>query len=455
MDYVRRVKSVSSSGSFDVELLRYLPTFAYLVNSSIGTPGQTVYLELDTGSSDVWAFGADACSSSSLCVGGQYDPNRSSTATITAKGAFQIRYVTPGSEVRGDFVKDDLSLGNATITGLNMAVATYAAGVENGLMGVGFPADESNSTKYPNFVDQMVQQGLAASHSYSVWLDDIYNATGSILFGGYNSDKYHNELVALPMQPNQNGSITEMAVQWTSFSITDDTNGEGKQLTGPSFNEYAVLDTGTNVVLLPDELYTELADLAQVGPDRTVNCELRLANVSFNFGFGGPNGANISVPLYEFILPLFFPNGTWATYPNGTYICFFGMAPQNGSSILLGQPMLRAAYVVYNLDDKWIAIGATNFKSTTSNVQEIRPHSSLPAGWSSAPNITGSQTATGSPNPGSSTPAGASTVVSTPAGGSGSVSSAVVSTPAANSGSAATVTATPAGGGGGGTTTVV
>lgn len=97
----------------------------------------------------------------------------SSTATVTSEGGFEISYVTEGSGVKGDWVKDDFSVGNITIKGFSLAVATQAEGLPTGIMGIGFPVDESNTTQYPNFVDQMVQQGLTKSRSYSLWLDDI------------------------------------------------------------------------------------------------------------------------------------------------------------------------------------------------------------------------------------------------------------------------------------------
>ena len=43
----------------------------YFVNATVGTPGQLVQLVLDTGSSDVWFFGANSCDSkTSDCLGG-------------------------------------------------------------------------------------------------------------------------------------------------------------------------------------------------------------------------------------------------------------------------------------------------------------------------------------------------------------------------------------------------
>ncbi|KJK65675.1 SAPs pepsin-like proteinases secreted from pathogens to degrade host protein [Aspergillus parasiticus SU-1] len=421
MRFSRGKQSVSNNDSFAVPIGNYIPVGIYYVNASIGTPKQAVNLQLDTGSSDVWAFGVHSCdTTTSYCLGGAckfrtgpmlitagYNPNRSSTATVISEGGFEISYVTQGSGVKGNWVKDDFSVGNITITGLSLGVATQAAGVPTGIMGIGFSADESNSTLYPNFVDQMVAQGLTKSRSYSLWLDDLDNSTGSVLFGGYDSDKYHNELVAVPMQPNASGIFSQFAVTWTSLSFTG-ANGNQTTLSGQDFREYAILDSGTTRVLVPDDIYTQIASAAGVQDDGRVDCALSTVAGTFNFGFGGPTGAAISVPVHEFVLPVIFPNGTRMTDQNGNEVCIFGMEAQNNRPLLLGDTMLRAAYVVYNLDEKWIAMAPTNFNSTTSNITEIIPSSSLPAGWSSAPNISVSQTATGSFTSGGSVPATAS-----------------------------------------------
>lgn len=43
----------------------------FWVNATVGTPGQQVQLQIDTGSSDIWVFGASSCAESSTsCLGG-------------------------------------------------------------------------------------------------------------------------------------------------------------------------------------------------------------------------------------------------------------------------------------------------------------------------------------------------------------------------------------------------
>jgi Eukaryotic aspartyl protease len=80
--------------------------------------------------------------------------------------------------VIGDYVEDVLAIGDITIQNLTMAVATVAIDVNEGIIGIGFDTAESSVTKdgrepYKNIIDQMADQGLISSRSYSLWLNEI------------------------------------------------------------------------------------------------------------------------------------------------------------------------------------------------------------------------------------------------------------------------------------------
>ncbi len=105
------------------------------------------------------------------------DTSQSSSLTVLEQGTFNIQYVTPGSDVSGDYVSDIFGLGNIQIQNLTMAVATSVKQVDTGILGIGFDTDESRVSQggkpYRNIVDQMVDQGLINSRAYSLWLNDI------------------------------------------------------------------------------------------------------------------------------------------------------------------------------------------------------------------------------------------------------------------------------------------
>ena len=172
----------------------------YSVNISVGTPGQSLNVILDTGSSDLWFPAASACPSSKECASGSCtsftlpfslfscfdvcsnisqqtdDPSKSSSYTDTEPGEFQITYADQ-SGARGDFFTDDIQVGGATLTNFTMALGTQISEGSNpitGVMGIGYNMDESNQLhRYPNFPAALTNAGIIKSTAYSLWLDDI------------------------------------------------------------------------------------------------------------------------------------------------------------------------------------------------------------------------------------------------------------------------------------------
>ena len=309
-----------------------------------------------------------------------------------------------------------------------MAVATNAKFVSTGIMGIGFSAGESlaqTTEPYPNIIDQMVTQGLINTRAYSLWLDDLGmsstfisphtttnpnsphppdSPSGTILFGGYDTAKFSGNLIALQIQPDlHSNTITSMTVAWTSLSLTDPITGT-QLLTYPTFIAPAILDSGTTLTGLPTALYAQLAAFAGVVNDPTygalVNCNLSAYTGTLDYGFGGPGGPVIAVPFAELAIPAVDMYGDPLTFLNGAQACIFGLFPiQEGQSILFGDTFLRSTYVVYDLDNREIALAPTVFNTTVSNVVEIKAGAGGGA-RNVATGVTAVQTATGVGAPG-------------------------------------------------------
>lgn len=94
----------------------------------------------------------------------------------------------------GNYITDDFTIGGATIKNLQMGLAnTTTSGF--GIIGIGFDENEGSLTSitsvpYPNLIDQMVSQGLINTKAYSLYLDDLEESTGSIVFGGVDTNKF-------------------------------------------------------------------------------------------------------------------------------------------------------------------------------------------------------------------------------------------------------------------------
>lgn len=68
-------------------------------------------------------------------------------------------------------------------------------------MGLGFPDGEfasKNISKFNTTVQQMSNQGVIDSASFSLYLNDVEHE-GNILFGGYDKAKYHGELQTMDL----------------------------------------------------------------------------------------------------------------------------------------------------------------------------------------------------------------------------------------------------------------
>jgi hypothetical protein len=103
------------------------------------------------------------------------DPGQSSSSSVILQEGFGIEYASPGTEVIGDYVADDIAIGSNVIKNATFAVATRAEGVIIGIMGIGFDSNESPGPlgTYLNIPDLMVKQGLISRRVYSIWLNDI------------------------------------------------------------------------------------------------------------------------------------------------------------------------------------------------------------------------------------------------------------------------------------------
>lgn len=404
-----------------------------MANVTVGTPAQSLSLVLDTGSSDVWMLSntADLCTSAELqaenyggCTGGTYNSNDSSTYKLVDQGGFDITYAD-GTESTGDYITDNLVLNGNTVKALQMGLA-YNTTVGVGIMGIGYDTNEAAETEYPSIIDQLVSQDLIPSKAYSLYLDDLETSTGSILFGGIDTDKYTGALITLPVQPDADtGTISSFTVAWTSLSITGEA-GNSTTLTESNFAQPAILDSGTTLTYIPDDLAAEVYAMTGAIDDSTnsgiiyIDCDLRTtgSKVTFNYGFGGSGGPIIKVPIDELIFDLdgLFSESSDGSSSSGpfTNTCAFGLYANGGSTNLLGDTFLRSAYVVYDISNNEIAMAQTNFNATDSNVVEI------PASASGIPYVSGvasgvsvSQTATGAPGVGGASTGSASTATKT------------------------------------------
>ncbi|KAI5917263.1 aspartic peptidase domain-containing protein [Camillea tinctor] len=399
------------SPTYSQELNNNLTGGGYYADVFVGTPPQPVSLVLDTGSSDVWVLdnNANICRSAKLqayfgyCIS-TYNPSKSSTYSLVGD-SFSIQYVD-GSGATGDYIKDTFTVGGANITNLQMGLAENT-NINSGLLGVGFPANVASDEKYPNIMALFEEQDLIATQAYSLYLDDLYAETGTILFGGLDTEKFIGELKVVPILPDaETKNYTSFSVALSSLTMTAD-NGTVTNFTQAVIP--AILDSGTTLSYLPTSMANQI--LAAFGAvddtssDGTglvyVNCDYLSdnGNLTFDFQFGGSDGPLIRVPIDELILDNvkgYVEIGLVVPDLPFNNVCSFGIQGSSGL-YLLGDTFLRSAYVVYDLSNRQIALAPANLNSTRSNIVEITKESGIPDVTGVVSQVSAEQTATGLP----------------------------------------------------------
>ncbi|CZR55794.1 related to acid proteinase PEPI precursor [Phialocephala subalpina] len=400
------------AGTVNVALTNAENQGLYFANVTVGTPGQNLALQIDTGSSDVWvpSTTASLCGNAKEggCPNGAFNSKSSTSFQDVETNGFNISYVD-GTGSTGDYFQDTFKIGGATLNNFEMGLALDTT-IGTGIMGIGYNTSEANidtgnGTEYPNLPLAMVNAGAINSAAYSLWLNDLQATTGSILFGGIDTAKYSGDLISIKVYPDsQGGRTTSFTVAFTSLSATSSSGTD--QLTPANYATAAILDSGTTITLLPDDIATSIfeelgATVSQQLGAVVVPCALAENSGTINYGFGGTGGPTIKVAVSQLVLPLTLTNGRTPTYTNGQAACQLGIQAAGDLPVLFGDTFLRSAYVVYDLENNRIALAQTDFNSTSSNVVSFASQGApIPSATTAANEDQVTQTATGVPKVG-------------------------------------------------------
>lgn len=285
----------------------------YLVDVSVG--GQTLKLDFDTGSSDLWVFSTETQGAGQQT---KYDPSKSSTSKKLSGATWKISY-GDGSNCSGDVYTDDVTVGGLTVKAQAVESAKqvsqqFAQGDSDGLLGLAF--SELNTvqpTKQKTWFDNVKSQLDAP-----LFVADLkHNTPGSYVFG------------KIPDGASQVSYVDVDSSQgfWGFTAGTDNGDIQG------------IADTGTTLLLIDDQnasaYYQNVpgATNDQQQGGYVFDCNTKLPDFSFTVGDG-----KITIPG-ELI--------NYAQGDNGQ--CFGGIQPAGNIGInIFGDIALKAAYVVFD-----------------------------------------------------------------------------------------------------------
>ncbi|KAF4952236.1 hypothetical protein FSARC_12701 [Fusarium sarcochroum] len=346
---VKRVpRSTNDSHSVSINNEQWI----YTVEIAIGNPPQKTLVQVDTGSSDLWVNAN--CSSAPTQFNQQemckqvprYDPDSSRSG----KGPLGSKLLGYGSsgEPNGamvDIYEDTVTVGDIKVKNQKFGVASDSRGLPVGIMGLGpvFNASFAVNESYYLLLDSMAEQKAIASRAYSLGLGTADDEQGSLIFGGLDKGKFFGNLTKTPIVESRDGGA-RLTVNISSIGA-DAGNGTSKKYPLKDTNFH--LDTGHTFSRLNKDLAEEIFRDTGAQLDKRlgfylIDCKVRDHAGGITFGFG--DDKVITVPFREFIY-------------TAQGLCAVGVEPvEKGEQQILGDSFLRAAYVVFDLDNKNVHI---------------------------------------------------------------------------------------------------
>jgi hypothetical protein len=196
---------------------------------------------------------------------------------------------------------------------------------------------------FPTFVQQLYDRGVIHSRTYGIYLGpDNPDATGSIVFGGYDRAKQSGPVHTVPMVPVTDPDTSSYSnfLNYTGFTYK---NASGSYHAGSAAgNTFALLDTGNPNFSIDTRLFMDIAAFWEIDPSLwsqllvtyPVDCKFRQPG-NETLALTVSPGVSFEMPLHSFVT--LKHDGTCVTY----------LTPEAPA---WGDPLLRNLYVVFDID---------------------------------------------------------------------------------------------------------
>ncbi|KAJ3733403.1 acid protease [Lentinula guzmanii] len=376
---------------------------SYFATVSIGTPGQSMSVVLDTGSSDLWVTG----SSCKNCDGQTplFDSTKSSSfkssssSSSSNNGQTTIQYGS--GAVAGTLAQDTVEFDGFTVQGQTFLLADDLTdglldGPVSGIMGLAFQSIAS--TESTPFWQALVNAGDLSIPEMSFWLARESNETvpgGVFTLGGSNTSLFSGDIEFLDTQGTPSFwllNMNSLTVQSQSVSL-----GSSSQL--------SAIDTGTTLIGGPSDavqnFYGSIAGSSTVQGEQACSTSL---NTTISFG-------GTAWPISSADMNLGQVSKGSSDCLGGIFDLSLGSnIPENSGnpSWVVGDVFLKNVYTVFrgtaSSSSGTPAVGFAQLSTTAGGKGTVPSPSSASAGTSAALTTT---SATSTINPGSSTTASA------------------------------------------------
>ncbi|KAF2121555.1 aspergillopepsin A precursor [Lophiotrema nucula] len=318
---------------------------AALFLSPVNIGGQTLNLDFDSGSSDLWVFSTQL-PQKSIGQHSAFDASKSTTFKPVQGAQFSISY-GDGSGAAGTVGTDQVNIGGVTVQDQTVELATAVSQSfvqdtnTDGLVGLAFSQlntvnDGTKKTPQKTFFDNVMP-----TLNEPVFTADLkVDGTGTYEFGKIDTTKFNGAMVWAAV----NASSGFWQFDSKSFAV----NGKVQQNANAS---PAIADTGTSLLLVDqpvaDAYYKQVEGAqnnAQVG-GFVYPCDAKLPDMALAVGTN-----MVTVPGSQV---------NFATVDQANTTCFGGIQGNGGAGIqIYGDVLFRAQFVAFNGGNQSLGFGA-------------------------------------------------------------------------------------------------
>ncbi|KAF1362831.1 acid protease [Lizonia empirigonia] len=318
---------------------------AALFLSPVDVGGQTLNLDFDSGSSDLWMFSTEL-DAATIGQHAAFDASKSTTFKKTAGAQWNISY-GDGSGASGTVGTDTVTIGGVKVEGQTVELANKVSQSfvqdtnTDGLVGLAFSKlntvnDGTKKTPQKTFFDSVM-----GSLDMPVFTADLApDGTGVYEFGKIDATKFEGQMAWIPVK----AETGFWQFPSTKFAV-------GNQLVQNPQGSDAIADTGTSLLLVDqqvaDAYYSQVqgAQLnAQVG-GYIYPCAATLPDMSVAIG----DTYMAKIPGKQI---------TFATVDQANTTCFGGVQGNQGAGLqIYGDIMFRAQLVAFNGGNQSLGFG--------------------------------------------------------------------------------------------------
>jgi hypothetical protein len=304
----------------------------YYGDIQVGTPGQTMSMIYDTGSSNLWVPNTKKLLSSHKV----YTSSKSSTY-IANGTTFSILYGS--GPVSGFYSEDTATIGGNALPSYTFAEVNntkglglgYAVGKFDGICGMGWDDISVDGVKTP--VRALVDNKVLDENIFAFYLG-TGGAAGELTIGGVNKDRYTGEFSYVPVEDTVPGKKGYWAL------AMDDVQIGGASVTA---TRKAIVDSGTSLIAVPKADIAGIAAKVGAKPlikgEYTIDCNADAPDIDVVI-----NKKTYSIPKEAYII-------------NAGGECLFGFLGMDipapaGPLWILGDVFMRAHYVKFDVDQQ-------------------------------------------------------------------------------------------------------